>query len=646
VAPIRKLLITNRGEIAVRVRRTATEMGMRCVGVYTAEERESPHVFGTDEAVLLDGTGAAAYLDAEALIEVARRTGADAVHPGYGFLAENPAFARAVTEAGLIWVGPQADSIARMGDKLEAKRIAFQAGVPTLEEMEPSNVRFPALIKATAGGGGKGMRIVRDPDELDDAIAAAQREAERAFGDARVFIEPYLDGSRHVEFQVLGDGHGNIVHLFERECSIQRRHQKVVEEAPSVAVTEELRERMGEAALTLARAIGYRNAGTVEFLLAEDESFYFLEMNTRLQVEHPVTEEITGVDIVRQQFLDAAGDSLEVIQDELDIDGHALEVRLNAEDPSNDFLPATGTLSCWRPDYEVPVRYESGIDEGTVVGTSFDPLLAKVIAHAPTRAEAADMLARALEWTAIQGVKTNRDLLVSLLRDFEFLEGRTTTDFLERVALEPRRTLSSEERTAVLAAVALAGAEKERSEARVLTSWPSGWRNSIMPPQRRIYVLGGEEMTVSYRRVRSGEVLLDAGAGERVVWLGGEADDIERTIEVGGQATHVTVDQSGTSWWVHGSWGDVEVVERSPFPSSEVEEVSGSLHAPMPGSVVSVEVAVGDAVRRGQTLVVLEAMKMEHPIGCPEDGVVSEVRVSAGEQVERGALLVVVEGAG
>ncbi len=639
---IRRLLIANRGEISLRVRDTAGDLGITPIAVYTEEEREAPHVYGADEAVLLNGTGAAAYLDVTGLIEVAKRVNADAVHPGYGFLAENANFARAVTEAGLLWVGPPSEAIRTMGDKLESKRIAKQAGVPLLEPMNPSKIQLPALVKAAAGGGGKGMRIVRTKKELDEAIAAAEREAERAFGDKRVFIEPYLEGVRHIEIQVLGDGHGNLVHLFERECSIQRRHQKVVEEAPSSVVDEDLRERMGEAALSLARAINYRNAGTVEFLLAEDGQFFFLEMNTRLQVEHPVTEEITGIDIVREQILDATGEKLEFQQDDLSIDGHAIEVRLNAEDPANDFLPATGTLINWREDDSSEVRYESGAAKGYVVGTSFDPLLAKVIAHARTRGEAASILARALEWTAIQGVQTNRDLLVNLLRDFEFLNGQTTTDFLDRVALEPRRRLSADEKAAVLAAVALTGAERARGEAEVLDSFPSGWRNSVMPPQQRILAIEEDETTVSYRRDRDDSVFVDVGSGEVSASLGGDPGDLERTLEIGGRAYHVTVDRSGDSWWVHGHWGDVEVVEKSPFPSSEIEEVSGSLVAPMPGSVVSVEVKVGDEVKKGQTLVVLEAMKMEHPIGSPDQGTVTEVKVSAGDQVERGALLVVV----
>ncbi len=339
---IRRLLIANRGEISLRVRDSAGDLGITPIAVYTEDERDAPHVYGADEAVRLDGEGAAAYLDIKGLIAVAKKVNADAVHPGYGFLAENAGFARAVTQAGLIWIGPPSDAIETMGDKLESKRIAKKAGVPVLEPMDPAKLRLPALVKAAAGGGGKGMRIVRTKKELEEAIAAAERESQRAFGDKRVFIEPYLEGVRHVEIQVLGDGHGNLVHLFERECSIQRRHQKVVEEAPSSVVDEDLRERMGEVALSLARAINYRNAGTVEFLLAEDGQFFFLEMNTRLQVEHPVTEEITGIDIVRSQILDASGEKLEFQQDDLSIDGHAIEVRLNAEDPSNDFPAGDG----------------------------------------------------------------------------------------------------------------------------------------------------------------------------------------------------------------------------------------------------------------------------------------------------------------
>jgi propionyl-CoA carboxylase alpha chain len=634
VPHIRKVLIANRGEIARRIRRTASEMGIKTVAAYTAAERDAAFVTGSDDGVLLPGSGPAPYLDIGGLIEVARLCGADAVHPGYGFLAENADFAEAVIAEGLTWVGPPARAIARMGDKIEAKQAAMEAGVPILEA-DAATVSFPAIVKAAAGGGGKGMRVVESADELDDAIAAAQREAERAFGDPTTFIEPYLHGARHIEIQILGDAHGNLIHLFERECSIQRRHQKVVEEAPSSVVDDDLRARMGEAAVSLAKAIGYRNAGTVEFLLDREGSFYFMEMNTRLQVEHPVTEEITFTDLVHEQLLEAMGEPISVDQPTKPI-GHAIEVRLNAEDPAHEFLPATGTLVGWEEPDDHFIRIESGVRTGSVVGTAFDPLLAKFIASAETRREAALHLALALERTTIQGVRTNRDLLVALLRSREFLAGETSTHFLETVPLPGRRELSEDEVHAALAAVALSAAREARGSARTLHTFPMGWRNSAMPAQRRILVLDEEiEETVEYKVSRSGEVTINSVA----VHLG---DD---TVEVDGRSTPVKLNRDGESWWVHGPWGDVEVRERSPFPTSEIEEEAGSLHAPMPGNVVSVAVKAGDTVRKGQTLVVLEAMKMEHPIGSPEDGVVEEVKVSPGDQVERGAVLVVVESA-
>ena len=626
VPAIRKLLIANRGEIARRICLTATEMGIKTVAVHTGAESDAPHVRGADEAVLLDGSGPAAYLDIAAIIEAARASGADAVHPGYGFLAENAAFASAVIDADLAWVGPPAEAIARMGDKIEAKRIAREAGVPTLEHYGDA---FPVLVKAAAGGGGKGMRIVRSAGELDEALAAARREAERSFGDGTVFIEPFVEKARHVEIQIIGDGHGDLIHLGERECSIQRRHQKIVEESPSVAVDKALRTKMGEAALSLAKQIGYRNAGTVEFLLDGDGRFFFMEMNTRLQVEHPVTEEITGVDLVEQQLLDAMGER--ITAEYSDPLGHAIEVRLNSEDPTNDYLPATGTLVGWAPDYEL-IRVESGVEVGSVVSTSFDPMLAKFIAHAPTRSEAALKLASALERSVIQGVQTNRDALVSILRSDPFVWGDTTTDFLERVHIEGRVQLSDDDRAAALAAAALDAEKSARGHARTLSTFPSGWRNSRMPAQKRIFSIDDEEVVAEYERDASGAVTVN----------GTDASLADGVVRVGKRTVPVQVNRVGDSAWVHGPWGDVEIVEKSPFPTSEIEEESGSLHAPMPGKVVSVNVKVGDEVKKGQTLVVIEAMKMEHAIGSPEDGVVSEVRVGYDEQVERGALLVVV----
>jgi acyl-CoA carboxylase subunit alpha len=544
-----------------------------------------------------------------------------------------------VIDAGLVWVGPPPDAMRRMADKLEAKRTALQAGVPVLDE---NATAMPVIVKAAAGGGGKGMRIVRSSDQLDDAIEAARREAERSFGDPTVFVEPYIPEARHVEIQLLGDAHGNLVHLGERECSIQRRHQKVLEESPSTVVDAALRAKMGDAAIALARAIGYRNAGTVEFLLAPDGSFSFMEMNTRLQVEHPVTEEVTGVDLVEQQLLDAAGDRLTADPPDEPI-GHAIEVRLNAEDPSNDYLPETGTLVGWAPAFDL-VRVESGVETGSVVTTSFDPLIAKLISSGSTRTEAATRLALALERSTIQGVQTNRDVLVEILRSDAFLSGDTTTALLDRVELAPRRVLSKQERELALASVVVVAEQQSRASARVLTTFPSGWRNSRMPPQRRIFEIDGEEVTASYR-LDTEDGTIDFGDGVHGLRPPIGSENVHLAY-VNGASAAGNVNRSGDTWWVHGPWGDVAVVERSPFPTSEIEEASGSLHAPMPGSVVSISVAVGDEVKKGQTLVVVEAMKMEHPIGSPEDGVVTEVKVAAGDQVEKGTLLVVVDGTG
>lgn len=442
------LLVANRGEIARRIIRTARDMGIRCVAVYVDADADAPFVADADEAVRLETS----YLDSEAVLHAARVTGAGAVHPGYGFLSENAAFATAVIDAGLVWVGPPPKAIAAMGDKLAAKKLAVAAGVPTLaysdDPHEAASVGYPVLVKASAGGGGKGMRVVTSPADLDEAVAAAQREAASGFGDDTVFVEHYVERSRHVEIQILGDAHGTIVHLGERECSIQRRHQKLVEESPSPAVDAAMREAMGAAALGLAREIGYESAGTVEFLVDDaTREFFFLEVNTRLQVEHPVTEEVTGIDLVREQIRVARGEPLGYGQDDVTFKGHSIEVRLCAEDAAAGFLPATGTLAAFAPASKPRVRWESGVEKGSVVGVAFDPLLAKIIATAPTRTEAASSLALALERLHIGGVTTNRDFLAATLRHEQFLAGDTTTDFIERHAPARVLELTDEELT-------------------------------------------------------------------------------------------------------------------------------------------------------------------------------------------------------
>ncbi len=480
-------------------------------------DARAPFVRDADLAVPV-----ASYLDVDAIIDAALSSGADAIHPGYGFLSENADFASAVVAAGLTWIGPPAEVIAAMGDKLEAKRLARAVGVATLPSSEdPGDARtvgFPLMVKAAAGGGGKGMRIVESEVQLDDALSSARREAMSGFHDDRVFLERYVAASRHVEIQILADRHGHVVHLGERECSIQRRHQKLVEESPSTAVDSELRAAMGAAALQIARSIGYESAGTVEFLLDDaTREFYFLEVNTRLQVEHPVTEAVTGIDLVREQLRIAHGEELGYDQGDLQFRGHAIEVRLCAEDPETGFLPATGTLNAFETPREPAVRWESGVERGSVVTVDFDPLLAKVIAHAPTRLEAARTLALALESLHLGGVVTNRDFLAATLRHDRFLAGDTTTDFIERA--EPARVLQLDE--GEVAWLAAAGAlwlqGTHRAEARVLEHIPSGWRNARLPPQHLVHpsLRTNDQIDVSYSSRRDGRLRRRSGRSRR-----------------------------------------------------------------------------------------------------------------------------------
>ncbi|MGI9613583.1 MAG: biotin carboxylase N-terminal domain-containing protein [Acidimicrobiales bacterium] len=652
----RRLLVANRGEIARRVIKTARAMGIETVAVYSDGDAEAPFVGDADRAVALEGRSAAeTYLDQEKLLEAAQRTGADSVHPGYGFLSENADFASAVIDAGLTWVGPPPSAIASMGDKLAAKRIMVDAGVPTLPSIEVipdtdlaaagDEIGYPVLVKAAAGGGGKGMRVVESPADLVDAVAGAQREAEASFGDGTVFLEKYITASRHVEIQVLGDQHGNLVHCFERECSIQRRHQKIIEEAPSPAVGDGLRQAMGDAALAAARAVGYHSAGTVEFLLAEragadDPGFYFLEVNTRLQVEHPVTEEITGLDLVRQQLLVAQGEMLGFDQADLGVRGHAIEARLYAEDVEAGFLPATGTLAAFATAADAAARLDSGVEAGSVIGVDFDPMLAKVIVHADTRREAALRLALVLERMTIAGVTTNRDFLVRALRNDGFLAGDTTTDFVERYALVG--AVAENDDVALLVAAALFRQANNRKKAGPLAFMRSGYRNSVMPPEQLILHDGAEERIVCYRSHRNGSFEITVGVETTpvVANIVGVSDSaIEAVID--GVRGRFDVVVSGAQWHVQGPNGRADFTERSRFPDTGHGTVAGGQVAPMPGSIRVVAVSEGDHVEAGAALVVLEAMKMEHTVVAPADGVVSEIRCAVGDQVDNGEVLVV-----
>ena len=649
IDPISTLLIANRGEIARRIIRTAHELGISTVAIHAKGDVDAPFVQDADVAIALDGrTTAESYLDIDKVLDACRRSGAEAVHPGYGFLSENERFARAVLDAGLRWIGPSPQVIGLMGDKLSAKRLMGEAGVPTLPAVEidagadvaaaAEQIGYPVLVKAVAGGGGRGMRVVEGRGDLADAIAGARREAAASFGDDTVFLEKWLEHSRHVEIQIVGDGHGNLVHCFERECSIQRRHQKIIEEAPSPAVGPAMRRRMGEAALAAARKMGYSSAGTVEFLVSGDE-FWFLEVNARLQVEHPVTEEIIGHDLVREQIRIAEGETLSFTQDDLSIGGHAIEARLYAEDPENGFLPSPGTVAAWEPASGSGARFDSGVESGSRITTEFDPLIAKVIAHAPTRREAAARLARALETTRIQGLTTNRDFLVSVLRTPEFLAGDTTTDFIDRVNPCRGRALTRGEQIDAAVAAALEGQARRRANARVFRSVPSGWRNSTMPMERMDFKVGGDDLRIEYRSRRDGKFEVIADEDELLVTAfacgAGKVD-----LDIDGRRFAFAVGRHGERWLVHGRRGGIELRQQPRYPVPGLDHQDGGLLAPMPGAVLATEVSAGDTVTQGQLLLILEAMKMEHRITAPRNGTVGELCVAVGDQVENGQLLV------
>jgi len=635
-----KLLIANRGEIACRVIRSAHDMGISCVAVYVDADADSPFVKLADEAIKLSDS----YLNSKEIIQAALDTGAEAIHPGYGFLSENAKFSRDVLKAGLLWIGPSSRVITSMGDKLKAKDLAEKAGVPTLpmttDPKKAKDIGYPLLIKAAAGGGGKGMRIVNSAKDLKESIKSAQREAKTGFGDDRIFIERYVPVSRHIEIQILGDSHGNVVHLGERECSIQRRHQKIIEESPSPRVDPEMRDAMGEAALKLAKKLKYESAGTVEFLVDDKTGeFWFLEVNTRLQVEHPVTEATTGIDIVHEQLRIARGENLGYYQEDIDWYGSAIEARLYAEDPRNDFLPATGTLIAYEPNSEVEARWDSGVEEGSVIGTEFDPMIAKVICYGENRLEAANKLSMALESLHIGGVVTNRDFLVSTLRSEAFLNGLTTTNFIEKVK-PPRSYEPSDDELKKVASIAAMWIQgKNRNEAELLGDLPSGWRNSRLPKQKMNFICGETEIPITYRSRRDGNFDLNEDSVVKIF----QWNNRSISLEIDGHRISSKVTKSGDQVIVKMPWGNVslEVVPRFVLPGSE--EVIGGLIAPMPGKVVDLKVKVGDKVSKGDPVVILEAMKMEHQVNAPEAGKVKEIYIKKEQQLDNGALLMIVD---
>jgi 3-methylcrotonyl-CoA carboxylase alpha subunit len=652
--PIRSVLVANRGEIARRVIRTARAMGIRTVAVFVEADAAAPFVREADHAVRLER----GYLDGPAVVAAARRSGADAIHPGYGFLSENAGFAQAVIDAGLVWVGPSPDVIASMGDKLNAKAAAVAAGVPTLPSTEDpaaaDEVGYPLLVKASAGGGGKGMRIVERAEDLDDAVAAARREAASSFGDDRVFLERYVARSRHVEIQILGDDHGTVVHLGERECSIQRRHQKIIEEAPSAALSDASRAELLATAVKATAAIGYRSLGTLEFLYDQDGRFYFMEMNTRLQVEHPVTEMISGLDLVEWQLRVAAGEALPWRQESLSPRGHAIEARLYAEDPARDFLPASGRLLRLRapPEDGVHARVDTGVREGDEVGIHYDPMIAKLIVWDDTRETALRRLRGALAAYELAGLPTNLAFLTRVAAHPEFAAGAIDTGFIarHRDALVPEPTPTPGEIVAT-AALALLLEQDEAARGAAAASgdpWSpwhrrNGWRlNGETYQDLRFDDATGEEHAVRVH-YRNGGYALDL-SDDRIAARAERTDEGGLVVELDGvrsrfaalhQGRDVIVLQNGTSWRLR---------HLDPLaPELEEDAGGGRLTAPMPGRVLEVLVADGTRVARGQALMVLEAMKMEHTIAAPADGVVARVSYAAGDLVEEGAMLLAFE---
>ena len=633
------ILVANRGEIACRIMQTAQFMGIKCVAVFVDADKDAPFVKMADEAIKLSS----GYMDGSAIIDAAKQSGAEAIHPGYGFLSENAAFARKVKSNKLIWIGPSPHVIKVMGDKLKAKEIAEKSGVPTLpmtsNTKDVKKIGYPILIKAAAGGGGKGMRIVEKESELKDSIVSAKREALSGFGDDRIFIERYVEKSRHIEIQILGDEHGNVVHLGERECSIQRRHQKIIEESPSPRIDPFLREEMGQAAIKLAKKIKYCSAGTVEFLFDDKtDEFWFLEVNTRLQVEHPVTEEVTGIDLVAEQIKIARGDELEFAQDDIDWHGHAIEARLYAEDPGNNFLPEIGILHAYDTSLASELRWDSGVEEGSVIGTDFDPMLSKVISWAPNRIDAANKLARGLERAHMGGVVTNRHFLISCLRNESFINGNTTTDFIEREALETKKNLSANELHQTSTAVALWLAQQNRVSDPVTGFMPANWTNGRMPLQRVKLLIVQDEIEVKYKLNKDNfyEVM---GSICKIY----HCDSFGIDIQIDSHRFYAHITEACSEIVINMPFGDINasVLPRFIEPGNDIPE--GGLIAPMPGKVIDVKVKKGSKVKAGDTLVIIEAMKMEHSIKATETGKIAKVMIQLNDQVDNGATLLVLE---
>jgi len=648
----RKILIANRGEIALRVMRTCRAMGIATVAVYSDADANAPHVRFADEAVRLgEAPVKDSYLNAEKILEAAQVTGAEAIHPGYGFLSENAEFAEACAAAEVVFIGPSPEAIRKMGLKSPGRKLAAAAGCPVVpgydgETQDDETLRaeilkigFPVLIKASAGGGGKGMRVVRSEHEIADAIEAARREAEKAFGNSALLLEKFIESARHVEVQLLGDQHGNLAHLFERDCSLQRRHQKVIEESPSPAVDEQLRVKMGEAAVKVGKAINYSNAGTVEFILTATGEFYFIEVNTRLQVEHPVTEAVTGFDLVKLQIEIAEGKPLPFSQSDLKTSGHAIEARLYAEDPDNSFLPATGTLHDWRlPESVDGLRIDAGVEAGSEIGIYYDPMLAKLIAHADDRPTAIRKLAYALRQLSAQGVTTNRDFLIRLIEHPDFVGGEAHTSFITEHLDELIGGVDERLNKASAIAAALYLQQSWQSADALLAQIPQNYRNNPYRAPSIKLKIGEQETDVAWQFVGGKFEVTAMGESFTAEIMACESGAIRLAIE--GVQRQFRITEIGEKLYMASSLGDSVVTRLPRHPIPRSADSSGAASSPMPGVVLKILVSEGQQVSAGDALLILEAMKMEQTIRAAADGVVESVKVQIGQVVSPGDVLV------
>ncbi len=653
---INSILIANRGEIATRVIRTCRKMGIKSIAVFSEADRNSPFVEQADIAVFIgESTPAQSYLDQDKIVATAKKTGADAIHPGYGFLSENVHFAKRLEKEGIIFIGPNADAIAAMGSKSRAKTLMINHKVPVVPgyqgpdqsiarlTKEAVKMGFPVLLKATAGGGGKGMRIVHKKSEIEKAIAAAQRESKSAFGDDELIVEKYIASGRHIEFQIFGDKHGNAIHILERECTIQRRYQKVIEESPSPVMSEKLRAEMGAAAVNAAKALNYDNAGTVEFIYEEKTGdFYFLEVNTRLQVEHPVTEEVTGLDLVQLQIESAQGLPLALTQETVKGNGYAIEARLYAEDAGNDFLPVTGTIQKFEYPAVDGLRMETAIRSGSEISIFYDPMIAKIIVHDDTRLAAHRKMQYVLRNLVCQGITTNQDFLLQILSHPDFQKGAYDTHFIatkmDLNALNTKEDLANN----ISGIAATLHDWNQRNQARsILRSIPSGWRNNFNDAQFEEYQIGEETaIKTSYRYFPSKKHFEFYIAETTHIVQLIEADDQTVRVEIDGMQYHFNIAKKDNTYFVQNeSIGNNTLIQKERFPTKAAEKIAGGYISPMPSQIIKVLVKEGQAVKSGDSLIVISSMKMENTIEASADGIVEEIYANEGANVEAGFLL-------